>query len=99
MNKVNVQVGNWYQDHLNQTFEVVAIDEDEETIEVQYFDGGVEELEFETWVMTAPQEVDAPEDISGAYGDVASENLGYSEEDRLQPENWSGPVETIEPEG
>jgi len=32
------------------SFEVVAIDTDDRTIEIQYFDGTIEELELEEWL-------------------------------------------------
>ncbi|MFO1409689.1 MAG: DUF6763 family protein [Steroidobacteraceae bacterium] len=42
-------IGEWYRQHGEQLFEVVAVDEDSGTIEVQYFDGTVEEMEFDDW--------------------------------------------------
>ncbi len=36
-------VGCWYQANLGVTFEVVAVDEDDMTIEIQHFDGSIEE--------------------------------------------------------
>ena len=36
-------VGSWYRLEGGETFEIVAIDDDEGTIEVQYFDGTVED--------------------------------------------------------
>lgn len=42
-------VGNWYRRRSGETFEVVAVDEDDGTIEVQHFDGTVEEFDFEAW--------------------------------------------------
>jgi hypothetical protein len=40
-------IGEWYRRPGGETFEVVAIDPDDRTIEIQYFDGTVEELELE----------------------------------------------------
>ena len=42
-------VGDWYRRQGGELFEIVAIDEDDGTIEVQHFDGTVEELDFEAW--------------------------------------------------
>jgi len=62
-------VGNWYQLE-GERFEVVAIDEDDATIEIQYFDGTVEEMDFEDWGAhcenRALEQVGAPEDWSGS---------------------------------
>ena len=43
-------IGNWYY-HLDkgQRFQVVAMDEETQTVEVQYFDGNVDEHELEIW--------------------------------------------------
>jgi hypothetical protein len=42
-------IGAWYQDATeDQIFEVVAIDEQAALIEIQYVDGEVSELDFET---------------------------------------------------
>ncbi|MBK9130798.1 MAG: hypothetical protein IPM20_04025 [Gammaproteobacteria bacterium] len=43
----NVNIGNWYRTTTGRLFEVVSRDTD--TIEVQYDDGDLEELDQETW--------------------------------------------------
>jgi hypothetical protein len=69
-------IGEWYRQHGDQLFEVVAVDEEAGTIEVQYFDGTVEEMELddwkEQWKAGALQSADAPEDWSGSV-DVEGE--------------------------
>ena len=43
-------IGDWYrQKEGGALFEVVAFDDDDGTIEIQYFDGTVEELDIEDW--------------------------------------------------
>ena len=42
-------IGNWYRIQGSDSFEVVAFDEDDGTIELQYFDGTVEEMDIEDW--------------------------------------------------
>ncbi len=59
-------VGNWYQDRDGELFEVVAIDADDRTIEVQYFDGTLQELDNLDWLAVAPQDAEAPEDWTGS---------------------------------
>ena len=70
-------IGEWYRQHGEQLFEVVAVDEDSGTIEVQYFDGTVEEMEFddwkEQWKAGALEAAEAPEDWSGSV-DVDDED-------------------------
>ena len=91
MNFVKPIVGQWYRGGTNELFEVVAIDEQDETIEIQYFDGTVTEIEFDSWNEQLLDEMidiaDAPEDWSGAV-DVESEDLDREFEDNARTA-WS----------
>ncbi len=42
-------IGEWYRLNGGELFEVVAVDEDDGTIELQYFDGTVEEMDVDDW--------------------------------------------------
>jgi hypothetical protein len=68
--KVQPDIGEWYRFLDGDEFEIVAIDEDDGTIEVQYFDGTVEELESADWAFQCSngdvEKVDAPEDGKGS---------------------------------
>jgi|SRR5665213_251778 len=86
------EVGEWYQVRNGNTFEVVAVDADDRTIEVQYFDGTVEEFDLEDWeaqrVSGDIEHVEAPEDWSGSV-DVDGEdaaptpNSGYEKDQQM----------------
>lgn len=69
-------IGNWYRIQGGESFEVVAFDDDDGTIELQYFDGTVEEMDIEDWQAEkeagALEEIEAPEDWSGSV-DVDTE--------------------------
>ena len=84
-------VGQWYRGVTNELFEVVAIDDEDETIEVQYFDGSITELDFESWSEQWSggdiEVADAPEDWSGSV-DIGSEDLDRQPEDNARPE-WA----------
>lgn len=84
MNVVKPIVGQWYREGTNSLFEVVAIDDADETIEVQYFDGTVTEMDFDGWNEQLRDETieaaDAPEDWSGSV-DVEAEDLGREVEE------------------
>jgi hypothetical protein len=41
-------VGDWYRSH-GQLFEVVAVDEDDDIIEIQHADGDIEEMDLDDW--------------------------------------------------
>jgi len=95
MSDLAVVIGAWYQEPGGQSFEVVAMDIDTATIEIQYFDGEVEELEFETWGVMPLSAIAAPEDWTGAYEELEADDLGYSDA-VIHPENWAGPLEALE---
>ncbi len=60
------QVGSWYRRVDKRLFEVVAIDADEGTVELQYFDGTIAELDFEAWHQLELCTAAPPEDWSGS---------------------------------
>ena len=70
-------IGDWYRLNGGALFEVVALDDDDGTIEIQYFDGTVEEMDVEDWETQwddgALESAEAPEDWSGSV-DVESED-------------------------
>ncbi len=70
--------GNWYH-HLdkNQDFMVVDVSERAGTVDIQYFDGDITELEMEEWQEMDLEEIEPPEDWTGPLGDLESDDLGY----------------------
>jgi hypothetical protein len=77
----------------NELFEVVAVDDGDETIEIQYFDGTVTEMDFDSWNEQLFDRMldaaDAPEDWSGAV-DVEAADLDREFEDTMRT-GWSVP--------
>ncbi len=67
------KIGSWFQLSSSEKFEVVAVDEDDGTIEIQYFDGAVEEWDMDTWYEESLVPVVAPEDWTGSY-DIEKED-------------------------
>jgi len=70
-------IGDWYrQKEGGALFEVVAFDDDDGTIEIQYFDGTVEEMDIDDWEAQwddgALESAEPPDDWSGSV-DVESE--------------------------
>ena len=72
-------VGNWYKDETEQVFEVVAMDEEEGYVEIQYFGGEIDEIDFESWESLRVENVAPPEDWSGAYDDMEPDDFGFSD--------------------
>ncbi len=59
-------IGQWFQRPTGVMFEVVAVDEDDRTVEIQQFDGTIDEIDVENWTEWLVTEVSAPEDWSGS---------------------------------
>jgi hypothetical protein len=77
-------IGSWYRQTGGSSFEIVAIDEDDGTIEIQYFDGTVEELDVEDWESQWDEGLleagEAPEDFSGSIDVEPEENVRNSDD-------------------
>src|SRR5512139_2386455 len=81
-------VGEWYRRPGGDSFEVVAIDRDDRTIEIQYFDGTIEEDQIDA--------TEAPEDWTGSV-DVAPEDT--ENEYESEPgggERWGDPLQFVD---
>ena len=73
----------WYKDIENDlTFKVVAIDGNDQSVEVQYKDGDIGEYDIDTWYNSTFDYIEAPEDWSAPYGDLETDDLGYSDTDK-----------------
>jgi hypothetical protein len=94
-------IGDWYRLDGASLFEVVAYDADDGTIEIQYFDGTVEEMDIEDWEAQwedgALESAEAPEDWSGSV-DVDAEDSGRGRDAGGDERNLqaSGSVEGVD---
>lgn len=70
--------GNWYH-HLDRNIDFMVLDVNlrEGTVDIQYFDGDIEELEMEEWEEMDLEETEPPEDWTGPLDDLESDDLGY----------------------
>ncbi len=95
--KYEPEIGNWYQSGSSLLFKVVAIDESDETIEIQYFDGTVGELELDLWEGLSPELLDAPDDWSGPFDDVDDDMTpsSYSDDTNTR-KSWDSVLEGYE---
>lgn len=87
-------IGHWYRRGNRKLFEVVAIDDDDATIELQHFDGTVEEIDFENWRGFLIDEAGAPEDWSGSV-DVNPEDEPSDVDGRVVS-LWLDPLAELE---
>jgi len=86
-------VSQWYR-HLNkgQQFYVTAVDEEAGTVEIQHFDGDVEEVDLDEWSELEIEPIEPPEDWTGPVDDVERDDLGYTETE-MSGEDWREPLE------
>lgn len=94
MNRLVPIVGEWYRRVNGDLFEVVAIDREDDAIEIQYFDGTLEEFDQETWEAQDLLEADAPEDWTGSL-DVDDEDIDIQTDTPINA-TWSAPSEFID---
>lgn len=75
-------IESWYKDIENSlVFKVVAIDERDDSIEVQYINGDIGEYDNESWYNSTFDYIETPEDWSAPYGTLETDDLGYSDTD------------------
>jgi hypothetical protein len=84
----------WYK-HFDkgEEFEVVAVDEEAKTVEIQYYDGNVDEMDFYTWYQSPIELIEAPGDETAPMDNVEPDDLDYSE--TSLPESWEEAAEGI----
>jgi len=84
------EIGRWYCSPNGMLFEVVAIDDVNDAIELQHFDGTLEETDIDDWLAMDADSAEAPEDWSGSF-DLNHEDLAT----RWQPliRDWQSEVE------
>jgi len=86
-------IGYWYHHpEKAQEFQVVAIDEHTDTIEVQYFDGNLDEFEMSTWYELDMERVEEPEDWTGPMDNIEKDDLNPVGTE-MQREDWDAPYQ------
>ena len=89
-------MGNWYC-HLDkgQRFCVVAVDEIGKSVEVQNFDGNIDEFDLESWYQMDIELCEAPENWSGPLDIDNVDDLGTEITD-TRPSDWNAPLDEFE---
>lgn len=84
-------VGQWYRHRLGgQVFQVVAVDTAAATLELQQFDGTLDELRLVQWYALDVESCEAPQDWTGPFDDVERDDLDVTET-QMQPDDWAEP--------
>lgn len=86
--------GLWYHyPEKAQKFKVVDVDTDTGDIELQYFDGNIDHIDFYIWGTLGAEQIEAPEDWTGPMDTMDQDNMGdYSATD-MHPEEWAAPYD------
>ena len=88
------RIGDWYKNTVGDAFEVVARDDEDDTLELQYYDGTVEELDSETWQYMNPEPIEPPEDWSGSM-DLSREDI-QTIEVCTETDDWMSQLERLD---
>ena len=94
MAEILPQVGDWYRKPTGNVFEVVAIDESDSTVELQHYDGTVEEIDIDSWEEMSFEPSQPPEDWTGSF-DMAKEDYGVDYNDS-PVEAWANPLDYLD---
>ncbi len=93
------QIGQWYaRADKGEVFQVVGYDERARTIEIQSFDGDLDEIDDDQWNSLLLERSAPPEDWTGPMDDVETDDLGYSETE-MKPADWRLPLQPFQVPG
>lgn len=95
MTHLSPHVGAWYKDvQLGTVFEVVAVDDLDQTVETQYLDGEIGEFDLETWDDLLLEPAAGPEDWRKPF-EIGDEFDSDAASLRI---DWSDAINQIEAE-
>ena len=87
-------IGQWFSRPNGTLFEVVAVDEDDRTVELQQFDGTLDEIDMESWPDLLLVEASAPEDWSGSVDMDPEDYVGRNNDE--MPAGYHDPLEFLD---
>jgi len=87
-------IGIWYR-HLDkgEVFQVVGFDERSRTIEIQAFDGDIDEMDEDVWNTLSIAVAEPPEDATGPIDDVDRDDASNLDSE-IRPVLWTKPLES-----
>jgi hypothetical protein len=92
-NELQPIIGQWYAHRdKDEYFRVVAVDEQADAIEIQNFDGDVEELDSDTWGELDIELAEPPEDWTGPFDGLELDDVDDAE-GAMHPGNLRAPPE------
>jgi len=95
---VRPEIGQWYvRTDKGEEFHVVAYDDRTRTIEIQSFDGDVDEIDADTWNALPLERTEPPENWTGPLDDINTDDLGFSDTD-MKRADWTQPLQPLKVE-
>lgn len=92
---VQPMIGQWYHyPEKAQKFFVTALDIDSDNVEIQYFDGAIDEMDVTTWYDSYIQIVEAPEDWTGSMDFLEIDDRS-STGTEMSKEDWEAPYDEV----
>ena len=92
------EIGRWFLDMTdNSLFEIVAIDDQNHCIEIQYQHGEVSEYDLESWLQLPLEGAQAPEDAAAGY-ELARDDQWGNDIAALSPMAQQNPLAELEPD-
>lgn len=86
-------VGEWYHmPEKAQKFQVVAIDDHSDTVEIQYFDGNLDEMDLAAWYALDVEHVEEPEDWTGPMDMLDLDDVSATGAE-MRREDWAAPYD------
>ena len=87
-------IGSWYR-HLDkgEVFQVVGFDDRSRTIEIQAFDGDIDEMDEDVWNTLSIAMAEPPEDATGPIDDVDRDDASNLDSE-IRPVLWTKPLES-----
>lgn len=86
-------IDQWYHyPQKSEKFLVTAIDDHSDTVEIQYFDGNIDEFELSTWYALEIEPIATPEDWTGPFDNIERDDLTPVGTE-MQREDWDAPYD------
>jgi len=95
VNETDPITDNWYR-HMDkgQPFRVVEVDETKMLVDIQYFDGNLEEIDLADWREMDIEPCEEPENWAGALDIPEQDDFGTSVTDTT-PADWVAPLQEV----
>lgn len=79
-NELQPTIDQWYaRRDVHDLFRVVAVDVEADAIEIQNFEGDIEELDSESWAELETEPVEPPDNWTGPFDDLEPDDVDDSE--------------------